>query len=72
MSAYTQVAVTEIPFERGRVVQRHYDKLSVDFIVQNLVRSQVRATKIQRGQLLYPITRELTLPLTRRFNASEV
>ena len=72
MAAYTKIRETRIQFSRGVIVQRHYDKLSVDFLAHNLIRTSVRALKIDKEPFLYPLTRELTLPLVRQFNDSEM
>lgn len=72
MSAFTKLAETSTPFDRGLAVQRSYNRLSVDFICHNMIRTSVRAIKVDRKALLFPLKRNLRLPLLRRFKESEV
>ena len=72
MSAYTNLGEARTPFDRGTAVQRAYNRLSVDFICQNWIRTSVRGIKIGKKPLMPPLRRNLKLPLLRRFNEAEV
>lgn len=72
MSAFTKLAEFRTPFSRGDAVQRSYNRLSVDFICHNMIRTSVRGIKINKIPLSFPLRRNLRLPLLRRFRDSEV
>jgi len=72
MSAYTVLSEVRVSFDRGTAVQRSYNRLSVDFVCQNWIRTAVRGIKLGRKPLMPPLRRNLRLPLLRRFNESEV
>lgn len=66
MASYKKLYEARVPYDGGSYVQRFYDKLSVDLIMHNYIRTQVRAQKVSRKPLLYPLPRALKLPLTAR------
>ena len=72
MADYVRINEVHTPFTRGTMVQRFYNRLSVDFIYHQLVRTQVRSFKLAKSPLIQPLTRDFTLPLTRRLSSSEV
>jgi len=66
MATYKKVYESRVPYERGMIVQRFYDKITADLLLQNYVRTHVRARKILRKPLQHPLRRKLKLPIIRR------
>ena len=66
MATYKKIYESRVLYSRGAAVQRFYDKITADLILQNLVRTHVRARKILRKPLQQPVRRKMKLPLIRR------
>ena len=66
MATYKKLYEVRVPYDGGSYVQRFYDKLSADLVMHNYIRTQVRAQKVSRKPLLYPLLRTLKLPLIGR------
>lgn len=72
MSDFTKIDERRVPIDRGTAVQRVYNRLSVDFVCHNWIRSSVRGIKANKKPLFFPLKRGMRLPLLRRFSESEV
>jgi hypothetical protein len=66
MATYVVLGTVRLPFERGYVEQRIYDRLSVDMIVQHRTRAYLGSLKVGKEIRLPPIRQEMRLPLTQR------
>jgi hypothetical protein len=66
MSTYTPIRTTQLPILRGNVAQRFYSALSVDFLVQHMVRVSIHAQVAGRDFVLQRTRREIVLPLIDR------
>lgn len=63
---YATLRNVSIPIARGQIEIRVYDRISVDHLMQHLVRSRIRSVKARRPTTYPTLDRSLLLPLIER------